>query len=196
MFAPWLMPVIAARNCFRRAGIGVERLEETRPAALDLVLRLARPERLGQVAPERIEPLVRHLEDAADVRRLVAIEEEIGLGRVARSGRRRAFRNPSATSASRKSRAERGAGRGVRVSGSKRSAPRASSVKTPISIALSSVFDGQNASPVCRIFSGVACVTVSPYLVAMSTVSGPWSGCCVTWLNPASVSMSLSSRKV
>ena len=82
MLAPWLMPVIAARNCFSRAGIGVERLEEARAAALDLVLRLPGAQRLGEVAPERIEAMVRHLEDAADVGRLLPVEEQVGLGRV------------------------------------------------------------------------------------------------------------------
>ena len=40
---------------------------------------------------------------------------------------------------------------------SKDSGPRDSSVKSPISTALKSVFDAQNASPVCRIFSGFGC---------------------------------------
>ena len=38
---------------------------------------------------------------------------------------------------------------------SKASGPRASSVNTPISMALSRVFEAQKARPVCRIFSGV-----------------------------------------
>ena len=67
MFAPWLIPVIAARKSLQTRGIGVERLEETRPAGFELVLRLAGPQRLGEVTPERIEAAVRHLEDAAEV---------------------------------------------------------------------------------------------------------------------------------
>ena len=34
------------------------------------------------MAPERIQAVVRHLEDAADVGRLAPVEEEIGFGRV------------------------------------------------------------------------------------------------------------------
>ena len=59
--------------------VGVEGLEQPGPAALDLVLRLPGAERLGQVPPERIEAVVRHLEDAAHVGRLLPVEEEIGL---------------------------------------------------------------------------------------------------------------------
>ena len=46
------------------------------------MLRLARPQSLGEMVPEAEEPEVGHLEDAADVRRLPPVEEEIGLGRV------------------------------------------------------------------------------------------------------------------
>ncbi len=148
------MPVIAARNCLQPRRIGIERLEESRPADLDLVLRLTGAKRLGQISPERIEAVVRHLEDAADVRRLVPIEKEIGLGRVRVLSPSRC-RKPSATSVSRKSRAERGCSPRLPLNASKYCGPLASSVKRPISIALSSVFDGQNARPVCMIFSGV-----------------------------------------
>ena len=78
-FAPRLRPVIAPRNCFKTRRIGIERLEETRTAGLDFVLRQSRYAGLGEIAPERIEALVAHLENAADIRRLFAIEEEIGL---------------------------------------------------------------------------------------------------------------------
>ena len=62
--------------------IGVERFEEAGSTRLDLVLRCAGAKRLRQVRPERIESMVRHLEDAAHVGGLLPIEEEIGLGRV------------------------------------------------------------------------------------------------------------------
>ena len=135
--------------------IGVERLEEARAAGLDLVLRLPGAQRLGEVPPERIEAVVRHLEDAADVRRLLAVEEEIGLGRVARSDRRsrceEAERHQRVEEVARRARVQaEAAARAPRSA----SGPRASSVKTPISMALSSVFEAQNARPVCRIFSG------------------------------------------
>ena len=55
-----------------------------------------------------------------------------------------------------KSRAERDAGPAARGR-LESSGPRASSVKTPISIALRSVFEGQNARPVWRILSGFGC---------------------------------------
>ena len=48
------------------------------PASLRLVLRLPCPQRLGEVAPEPVEPVVRHLENAADVGGLVFVEKEIG----------------------------------------------------------------------------------------------------------------------
>ena len=38
--------------------------------------------------------------------------------------------------------------------------PRASSVNTPNSMALNSVFDGMNAMPVCMIFSGLTCSVI------------------------------------
>ena len=52
-------------------------------AGLDLVLRLTRVQRLGEVGPERIEPQIGHLEKAADVLRLLPIEKQIRF----RSGR-------------------------------------------------------------------------------------------------------------
>ena len=63
--------------------IRIEAFEQPGRAALHLVLRQAGPERLGEVAPERIEPLIRHLEKAAQVGRLPAIEEQIRVRGVA-----------------------------------------------------------------------------------------------------------------
>ena len=138
--------------------IGVQRLERVRGRrASTSFCGWPVRKRLGQAAPERIEPGVRHLEDAADIRRLVPVEEQIGLRSVRVARRRSASRNPRATSVSRKSRDDRAMqAQAGRAGASCDSGPRASSVKTPISTALSSVFAGQNAKPVCRIFSGVS----------------------------------------
>src|SRR6266542_1945370 len=51
-------------------------------AGLDLVLRLAGPQALGQRSPEVIKTRVGHLEDATDVGGLGAIQEELCLGRI------------------------------------------------------------------------------------------------------------------
>src|SRR5262249_13638417 len=55
------------------------RFEHARSAAFDLVLRLARAQRLGQMSPEGIEAMVGHFQNAADVRRLGTIQEQAGL---------------------------------------------------------------------------------------------------------------------
>jgi hypothetical protein len=49
---------------------------------LDLVLRLARPQRFRQIVPEFEEPPVQHLQDAADISRAVAVEIERGQFRI------------------------------------------------------------------------------------------------------------------
>ena len=63
--------------------LGVKRLEEPGSAAAQFVLGQARAQRLGEVAPERIQPVIGHFEDPADVGRLAAVEEEGGFGGVA-----------------------------------------------------------------------------------------------------------------
>ncbi len=63
-------------------GVGVEAFEQALHTVLDFVLRQAVLERLGEIAPEAIQARVGHFEDAADVRRLPAIQEEIGGRRV------------------------------------------------------------------------------------------------------------------
>ena len=71
----------AGHRCQKRLQarrIGIERLKHRRAAAADFVLRQARPKRLGEVTPEAVQTLVRHLEDAADVGRLLLVEERIG----------------------------------------------------------------------------------------------------------------------
>ena len=60
-------------------GVRVESGEEVASAELGLVLRLAGAERLGEGAPEPVEPDVQHLEQAAHVGGLRAVEEEVGL---------------------------------------------------------------------------------------------------------------------
>lgn len=50
---------------------------------LCLVLGLSGAKRLGQMVPESEEPGVRHLQDAADIARFVAIEKELRVGRIA-----------------------------------------------------------------------------------------------------------------
>ena len=50
---------------------------------LHLVLRLAGLKRFGEVAPESVKSRIRHLEEAADVRAAVTVEEVSGLVRVA-----------------------------------------------------------------------------------------------------------------
>jgi len=59
--------------------ICVELAEEV-AAGTSLVLGLAGTECVGQAGPERIQPGVRHLEQAANVGGLAAVEEEAGLG--------------------------------------------------------------------------------------------------------------------
>ena len=63
--------------------VAVELLEHPGTRALDLVLRLACLQRFGQVAPERIEPGVGHLEEATDVGRALLVQERRRLRRVA-----------------------------------------------------------------------------------------------------------------
>jgi hypothetical protein len=63
--------------------VGIQILEEAGLAVAGFVLRLTTTKGDGEVVPERIEALIRHLQDATDVGRLSLIEEEIGCGRVA-----------------------------------------------------------------------------------------------------------------
>ena len=63
--------------------VAVQLVEHRLAGVLDLVLRLPGPQRLGEIAPESIQPGVQHLEDPADVRRALLVEERRGLRRVA-----------------------------------------------------------------------------------------------------------------
>src|SRR6185295_19270986 len=60
----------------------VELLEHALAPVLDLVLRLARAQRFGQVMPEPEEPRVEHLEDAADITRARLVEVQRSGGSV------------------------------------------------------------------------------------------------------------------
>jgi hypothetical protein len=58
--------------------IGIQRCEEVLPA-FGLILRLARTQRLGEPSPKRVQALVDHLQEAANIGRFGAIQEEVGL---------------------------------------------------------------------------------------------------------------------
>ncbi len=70
-----------AEEPFEPLRLGVQSLEEV-AAALDLVLRATRLQRLGQRTPEGVEARVRHLQHAAEVGGLGPVEERVRLGRV------------------------------------------------------------------------------------------------------------------
>ena len=108
---PREMPSIAPMNCSSRAGSRVELLEHRRAVVLDLVLRLAGPQRLGEVVPEAEQPRVQHLEHAADVARVLRSRKTAASGgvAVARCRRRRPRgRGSAARRARRGSRRSRG----------------------------------------------------------------------------------------
>src|SRR5207253_2269814 len=50
---------------------------------LRLVLELPCPQRLGKAAPEAVQAVIGHLQDAADVRGLALVQEQVRAGRVA-----------------------------------------------------------------------------------------------------------------
>ena len=77
-----LLAVIALANPRSSVGVGVDRLEQV-PAGLRLVLRLAGAQALRERVPEPEQPRVQHLQQAALVAGLGAVEEEVRLGRVA-----------------------------------------------------------------------------------------------------------------
>src|SRR5262245_48418819 len=82
---------------------------------------------------------------------------------------------PSATSASKKSRALRGWSWSRLVKAAASSAPLANSVNSPSSMALSMVFDSQNPVPSCMIFTGVNRLFAiwSPLSSLLSVLSAP-----------------------
>src|SRR5215213_6625051 len=63
--------------------IAVQLFEQGSAAVFDLVLRLSGLQRLGEVSPEPVEPAVEHFQQAADVGRLVGVEELRGVAGVA-----------------------------------------------------------------------------------------------------------------
>ena len=64
-------------------GLAVELGEHGRAGVLDLVLRVAGPESLGEVAPESVQAGVGHFQEAAHELRAVPIEEQGGFRRIA-----------------------------------------------------------------------------------------------------------------
>ena len=135
--------------------VGVEGLEEPRPAALDLVLRQARAQRLGETVPRTGRA---GGSPSRACRRCTTASCDRGTGPFRgcwRSDRRsrvqEAERDQRVEEVARRSRMEPET---AATAASNASGPCASSVKTPISMALSSVFEAQKARPVCRIFSG------------------------------------------
>ena len=63
-------------------GVPIEHPKEIGLAVAALVLRQPGLQRLGKVAPEAVEPRVHHLKHAAAISGLIAVEIELGLGRV------------------------------------------------------------------------------------------------------------------
>ena len=63
--------------------VRVERGEQRLTATLQFVLGQPGPQTLSQPAPEPVEPVVRHFENAADVRGFALVEEALGRRRVA-----------------------------------------------------------------------------------------------------------------
>src|SRR6201996_7648639 len=71
-------------KCFEARRIGVQGGERRcTGVTLGLVLQLAGTKRLGQMVPEAVESGVRHLQDAADITRLVAIKKKICIRSIA-----------------------------------------------------------------------------------------------------------------
>ena len=62
--------------------LAVQLTEHRGAAVLRFVLRLAGPQRRGQVSPEGVEPRVRHFQKAAHVSRTLLVEEERGIPRI------------------------------------------------------------------------------------------------------------------
>jgi len=77
-----LTPVIAFKETLQIDGIGIHGGERIRSAVLGLVLRLAAAQRLGQMAPERIEAPIGHLQQPTDIRRLGPIEIDVRFRRI------------------------------------------------------------------------------------------------------------------
>ena len=67
---------------FEPGRIGVDSTKKVLLSSLCFILRLACTQRLGERTPERIQPPIGHLEYASDVRRLLSVEEDVGVGGV------------------------------------------------------------------------------------------------------------------
>ena len=138
-----------SQKLFEPGRFSVKGLEGIGGSVSNLVLRKSRAERRGEVVPKGIEPMVGHLQDAADIGRLAFVEKEVGAVGVviaAIAALEEFQRDESIEEIARRSRME--SGRPCNVSRS--SGCLASSVNTSISIALNSVFEDQNPRPTCR----------------------------------------------
>src|SRR3954467_3136201 len=72
-----------SEELLQASGIGVESLEERHLARLRFVLELARPQSLGEVAPEGVQAMVGHLQNTSDVGGLLPVQEQVRARRVA-----------------------------------------------------------------------------------------------------------------
>jgi len=77
-----LYPLHAVEEHLEPGRVGVNALEQAGGTGLDLVLRKAGMERLGERPPKAVQAGVRHLQDAADVCGRPLVEELRALGRV------------------------------------------------------------------------------------------------------------------
>src|SRR3954451_9039470 len=68
------------KELLEAGGVLVENPKEIGLAVAALVLRQPGLQRLGEVAPEAVEPRVHHLKHAAAISGLIAVEIEFGLG--------------------------------------------------------------------------------------------------------------------
>ncbi len=159
-FAPWLMPRHRFEKAPKPLGIGVQRAKRRpgrRSALHSAARRCAEPSvrwsrsRRGDDWPS---PACRRCRKACGGRERNRRAEVLRY-----SSPRRSIR-PSATRASRKSRAERGWRPRRPVSSGRLSGRPASSVKTPISTALKSTFEAQKPRPICMMWSKLGCCSV------------------------------------
>jgi hypothetical protein len=138
-----------AKENFEALGIGIENAEHVGFAVSSFILRFAGAESGGEAIPMTEEAAVCHLKDAADVRGLVLVEEDVSgwsitVGSVFAVEETEGDKSVEEV-ASRAGMKAKAASEGLSVSG-----PRASSVKTSISTALRRVLEAQKARPVCR----------------------------------------------
>ena len=83
MLPPRLTPRHGSQELLQTCRVGIEGHERVGAAILGFVLWSARTQRGREMAPEGIEPVVGHLENAANVGWLALVQEERGGRRVA-----------------------------------------------------------------------------------------------------------------